>query len=278
MAKEELEDLKVEYEVDGNPIKLTMSIVKNYIVGSPNVEITIQEFKFFTELCKTRKLNPFLREAYLIKYSNSDPAKLVVGKDAILKRAVKNPQYDGREQGIIVLLDNGKVDFRSGTFKLKNEELVGGWARVYRKDISHPTEITVSFDEVAQKKGDGQLNSNWATKGATMVEKVALVRALRETFVEDLGGMIDEDEAWKDEIKNTQVDVSKKESLLKTYASLRSELTTRGYDFRSNENDEFIRLQADVKTQDAQSLDDEAMERLCDVYENIIKELDKLCN
>ena len=29
-----------------------------------------------------------------------------------------------------------------------------------------------------------------------MVEKVAVVRALRETFVEDLGGMIDEDEAW----------------------------------------------------------------------------------
>jgi len=30
-----------------------------------------------------------------------------------------------------------------------------------------------------------------------MVEKVAVVRALRETFVEDLGGMIDENEAWE---------------------------------------------------------------------------------
>ena len=35
---------------------------------------------------------------------------------------------------------------------------------------------------------------NWATKGGTMVEKVAKVRALRETFVEDLGGMYEADE------------------------------------------------------------------------------------
>lgn len=35
-----------------------------------------------------------------------------------------------------------------------------------------------------------------------MIEKVALVRALRETFVEDLGGMIDADEAWYEPPKN----------------------------------------------------------------------------
>ena len=63
----------------------------------------------------------------------------------------------------------------------------------------YTTYITVTFDEVAQRKSNGELNSNWANKGATMVEKVALVRALRETFAEDLGGMIDEDEAWTDE-------------------------------------------------------------------------------
>ncbi|MEF9968412.1 MAG: phage recombination protein Bet, partial [Longicatena sp.] len=140
-----------------------------------------------------------LREAYIIKYSDKVPAQIVVGKDAILKRAVKHPQYDGREQGVIVLTEDGEVIERNGTFKLPTDILVGGWAKVYRKDISHPTYITVNFDEVKQTKSDGSLNSNWSSKGATMVEKVALVRALRETFVEDLGGMIDEDEAWKTE-------------------------------------------------------------------------------
>lgn len=191
MSKEEL--MTVKYEIDGNEVKLTPSIVKEYITGG--VELSNSEYKMFVELCKVRKLNPFLKEAYAIKFGSS-PAQIVVGKDAILKRAILHPQFDGRKQGIIVQKEDGSIEHRKGTFKLPNENLVGGWATVYRKDTTHPTEITVSFDEVAQKKGDGSLNHNWANKGATMVEKVALVRALRETFVEDLGGMVDADEAW----------------------------------------------------------------------------------
>ena len=193
MSNEERQEVTVSYEVDGSQIKLTPSIVQNYIVGSDS-KITMQEFKFFTELCKVRKLNPFLKEAYLIKYG-SQAAQIVVGKDAILKRAILNKHFNGREQGIIILKDNEIIE-RKGTFKLKDEVLVGGWAKVYRKDWEYPVYVTVSFDEVAQHKTNGDLNSNWATKGATMVEKVALVRALREAFVEDLGGMIDADEVW----------------------------------------------------------------------------------
>lgn len=189
----EQKELAVIYEIDGNEIKLTMDIVQRFITG--NAAITLPEFKFFTELCKVRKLNPFLKEAYLIKFGNN-PAQIVVGKDAILKRAIMNKNFNGREQGIIVVNSEGKVEERKGTFRLPNEMLVGGWARVYRKDHDHPTEITVSFDEVAQHKSDGSLNTNWEKKSATMVEKVALVRALRETFAEDFGGMIDEDEMW----------------------------------------------------------------------------------
>lgn len=194
MNNEAKNELAVVYKIDDNEIKLTMAIVQNYIVGSDS-KITMPEFKMFTELCKVRKLNPFLKEAYLIKYGNQ-AAQIVVGKDAILKRAIKHPQFNGREQGIIVINDSGKIEERKGTFKLPEEALVGGWAKVYRKDWEYPTYISVSFDEVAQKKNDGKLNANWGTKGATMVEKVALMRGLRETFVEDLGGMVDENEVW----------------------------------------------------------------------------------
>ena len=185
--EKEKNELTVEYEVEGQKIKLTPSIVQQYIVGT-NAKITLQEFKLFTELCKVRKLNPFLREAYLIKYKEGTPAQLVVGKDAILKRAVLNTNYDGIESGIIIKKEDGTIEERQGTFKLEEEQLVGGWARVFRKDWTHPTYSSVSFNEVAQKTGQGQLNSNWANKGATMVEKVAKVRALRETFVEELSG------------------------------------------------------------------------------------------
>lgn len=211
--KEVKQEISVEFDVDGSHIRLTPSIVQNYIVGSDS-QITMQEFKFFTELCKVRKLNPFTKEAYLIKYGNQ-PAQIVVGKDAILKRAILNKNFNGRQQGVIILTDKNEVIERNGTFKLPTEKLVGGWAKVYRKDWDFPVYITVAFDEVAQKKKDGTLNSNWSEKGATMVEKVALVRALREAFVEDLGGMIDEDEAWlKEEPRATKTPITPQKDVL----------------------------------------------------------------
>ena len=187
-------EMTVVYEANGEKITLTPSIVQNFLVGDSGT-ITLQEFKFFTELCKARKLNPFLKEAYCIKFG-SQPAQIVVGKDAILKRAIIHPDYDGMESGVIVqVIETGEIIERKGTFYIKSEEkLVGGWAKVYRKNWKYPTYCSVEFYEVAQTKKDGQLNSNWAGKGGTMVEKVAKVRALRETFIEDLSGMYDADE------------------------------------------------------------------------------------
>ena len=191
-------EVAVIYDVDGEQIKLTPKIVQEYIVGT-DAQITMPEFKMFTSLCKARKLNPFLKEAYCIKYGKQ-PAQIVVGKDAVLKRAILNPNFDGIESGVIVQsIETGEVIERKGTFYIKAEEkLVGGWARVYRKNWTHPTYCSVSFDEVAQTKSDGSLNSNWTGKGATMVEKVAKVRALRETFVEELGGMYEAEEIGVD--------------------------------------------------------------------------------
>ena len=200
----------VKYKIDDSEIMLTPKIVQDYIV-SGNAQITLPEFKMFTELCKVRKLNPFLKEAYLIKFG-SQPAQMVVGKDAILKRAITNKAFDGREQGIIVLRTDGVIEERNGTFKTKDEVLLGGWAKIYRKDWKYPTYITVAFDEVSQKKSDGTINSNWATKGPTMVEKVALVRGLRETFVEDLGGMYDETEATFTEARSSTQQVPQKQA------------------------------------------------------------------
>lgn len=192
--KQELQNnLAVVYEADGQQIKLTPKIVQDYIVGT-SAQITMPEFKMFTELCKVRGLNPFLREAYCIKYSNKTPATIVVGKDAILKRAVLNPKYNGMKSGIIVTNENGEEKKRTGTFKLPDETLVGGWAEVFRKDWENSIEASVSLEEAIQRKSDGEPNSNWTKQPATMIEKVAKVRALREAFVEDLGGMYEAEE------------------------------------------------------------------------------------
>lgn len=199
-------EIVVKYEVEGQEVKLTPSIVQQYIVGT-EAKITMPEFKMFTELCKVRKLNPFLREAYLIKYSSRQPASIVVGKDAILKRAVLNAKYDGMKSGIIVLTENGEEKERKGTFKLPNETLVGGWAEVFRKDWENSIYCSVSLEESIQKKNDGTPNSNWTKQPATMIEKVAKVRALREAFVEDLAGMYEAEEVNVDlpEIKEETI-------------------------------------------------------------------------
>jgi phage recombination protein Bet len=185
-------ELEVVYSIGNDEIRLTPAIVQNYIVGN-NSTITLPEFKFFTELCKARKLNPFLKEAYCIKYGDQ-PAQIVVGKDVFLKRAILHPQYNGKETGVIVKTESGEVVEKHGCFVAPGETLVGGWAKIYRKDKDYPEYMSVSFDEVAGKKSNGDLNSSWKKQGATMVEKVAKVRALREAFIEEFQGMYVEEE------------------------------------------------------------------------------------
>ena len=86
--------------------------------------------------------------------------------------------------------ESGEIKYRDGAFYIKSkEELVGGWAEVYRKDYSHPIRVEVAFEEYARTTKDGKLMNNWATMPATMIRKVALVQALREAFPGEMSGM-----------------------------------------------------------------------------------------
>lgn len=172
---------------------LNIEIIKKYI----NDKATDEEAFWFLQLCKARGLNPFIKEAYLIKYSHTAPASMVVGKDAFTRKAEQNTQFDGLRAGIIVLTTNGNQDERVGSFMKKDEELVGGWAEVHRKDHKHPSVCKVSFAEY-NKPGQGGKQNNWDKIPATMIRKVALVQALREAFPSELGGMYDSSEMGVD--------------------------------------------------------------------------------
>lgn len=189
----DLMNQKMEYMVAGEKVELSPNVVKQYLVSGNPESVTMQEIVMFMNICKYNGLNPWLKEAYCIKYGSS-PATMVVGKNAYLKRAEVNPAYDGMEAGIIVVCEDGTVENRVGTFHLERETLAGGWARVWRKDRSHPTTVEVSFNEYAGRTKDGRLNSQWAMKPATMIRKVALVQALREAFPGDISGMYSEEE------------------------------------------------------------------------------------
>lgn len=179
---------EITYDANGKQVNLSVETVKNYLVSGDKDRVTNQEVVMFINLCKFSGLNPWLKEAYCIKYG-TEPATMVVGKEAFQKRAESHPSFDGCESGIIVIDGDGQIEYRKGSFKLSDDEIVGGWAEVWRKDKNHSTRIEVSFDEYAGRKKDGSLNSQWGKKPGTMIRKVALVQALREAFPNSFGGM-----------------------------------------------------------------------------------------
>lgn len=187
----------VEFQVNGESVKLTTTMVKNYLTNG-NGNVTDQEVAMFINLCKYQKLNPLIKDAYLIKYGNQ-PATIVTSKDAIMKRAMRNPNYAGHQAGVIVLNpETGELTNRTGAMVLPGEQVVGGWAKTYVKGYDVPIETTVGFDEYAGKKSDGTLNTMWASKPGVMIRKVALAACLREAFPEELQGMYASEETGTD--------------------------------------------------------------------------------
>lgn len=181
------------YLANGEEVRLSSAMVRKYLVSGDASAVTDQEVMMFLTLCKYQHLNPFLREAYLVKYGNQ-PATIVTGKDTFTKRAERNPKYKGKASGIIVQnAKGGAIEYRDGTLHLEGEKIVGGWAKVFIEG-REPEMTTVSFDEYVGRKKDGSINSQWAGKPATMIRKVAVVQALREAFPEDFGGLYSPEE------------------------------------------------------------------------------------
>ena len=188
-SKKQTTKNEVVFEANGSRVTLTPEIVRNYLVSGDKERVTMQEVVMFINLCKYNGLNPWLKEAYCIKYGN-EPATVVPSKEAFTKRAEEYPQYDGYKAGIVVYSeDSGEIERREGSMVIKGETIIGGFAEVFRKDRSHSYKAEVAFDEYAGRKKDGTLNRQWASKPGTMIRKVALVQALREAFPQAMSGM-----------------------------------------------------------------------------------------
>jgi phage recombination protein Bet len=173
-----MENEIVKYITTGGDIELSPEIIKAQLVP-PDSQITDQELGFFLQMCKYQKLNPFLKEIYIVKYG-AYPAAFVVGKDTFLRRAKRDETYLGHK---VAISDDGKT----------------AWAEVEVKGLKYPIRVDVEFDEYVGTKGDGTVNAMWTKKPKTMLKKVALVQALREAFPDALGQMYDEVEIDKEQ-------------------------------------------------------------------------------
>lgn len=173
--------MPVSFETAFGNVSITPDDVVRYLVkGGGNV--TEQEIKLFMELCKYQKLNPFVGEAYAIKFGND--FQMVVGYETYKRRAEESPEYAGRKSGIVVLRGDNIVQ-KEGTCLYPGEKLIGGWCKVYRirKGEKEETYKEVGLEEYDKKQ------ANWKTKPCTMIEKVAVSQALRAAFPKDYEGL-----------------------------------------------------------------------------------------
>ena len=157
-------------------VELTVDIVQQYI----NSDATKKQAFNFMAFCQANGLDPFKQEAHLIIFKGK--ATHVIGVDGNIKRAQEQPDYDGYEAGIIVRKEDGTVEEREGSFLLKEEDLLGGWCKVYREGITYPFVSKVTLEEYIQMNKEGKPNKIWATKPATMIAKVPTSQCHRKAY------------------------------------------------------------------------------------------------
>ncbi|BDE81315.1 hypothetical protein CE91St14_03430 [Porphyromonas somerae] len=199
-------EIKATYSVGGNEITLTPATVATYLTRG-NGKVTEQDVMLFISLCKFNKLNPFLNEAYLVKYG-TQPAQMITSKEAYFKRAEENQNFKGIRSGIIIGRQGQKdqpwqVLEVEGCFQAPGDVLLGGWAMVYRSDRDYPVVAKVNLNEYDKQQ------SVWNEKKSTMIAKIAKVQALREAFPTQLGAMYTAEEvAEYSEVPTTQVEAT----------------------------------------------------------------------
>lgn len=189
---------KFEFKAGSKEVSISAKDVYG-MLASGSIKPTYEETMLFIHTCKDLGLNPFLKDAYLMKYSERQGATIVVGKNAFMKRAESHNMYRGFQAGLIVETESGAIEQIEGSFVSKSTKVLGGWCKVYREDRENPFLVQVDINEYIGRKSNGEVNQQWATKQNTMIRKVAIVQCLREAFPQELSAMYVEEEFQKRE-------------------------------------------------------------------------------
>lgn len=150
-------------------VELTPKVIRDYFCKLA----TEQEIGLFINICKVSNLNPFKREAYLIKYGTA-PATIVTGYETYLRRAENNPNYGG---------------FKVWCEGSLEDDSLKACINVYRKDWIEPLYWEAPFNECVQKTSDGRPNRMWINRPTHMLKKTVIAQGLRLAFSKDVEGL-----------------------------------------------------------------------------------------
>lgn len=169
-----------------------------------------KDVNMFLHLCKASGLNPYVKDAYLLGYDSRDGPvfNIISSIKALEKRADAHPQFDGIQSGLVVVSDSGEIKDVAGAMRIPSHEIIGGWAKVWRKDHRLPHEARLELSVYSSGK------SRWLADPAGMIVKCSKAAAYREAFPTELGGIYtseEQDGMEQDGIGRDVRDVSGKE-------------------------------------------------------------------
>lgn len=142
-------------------------------IARRGTEASPDEFEWFLQVCTLRGLNPFLKEAYLMK-DRDGRINVLTGIDGFLKMAEESGQYQGITETTWMTDQQGHV--------------IGAKVGVWRRGFREPMwgESWLEEDELDTPV--------WRKRRRTMLQKTALARALRRAFPRSMAGLYTTDE------------------------------------------------------------------------------------
>lgn len=146
---------------------------------------TDSDLAMYLYRCKTLGFDPLSGELVLQKRIMKDGEvrlNFVTTRDAYLRKAEQNSEYQGINSGVVKEGDTFLIDSDSGTVKhsfgIKRGKILAGWAIVYHKNRK-PVIATADFVEYLNANASSPV---WRSMPSAMVQKVAEVAALRRQF------------------------------------------------------------------------------------------------
>ena len=190
-AKPEEKNVVSYHARDGQEIKLSLDIVRKYLVSGRPEYVTDQEIMLYLGTCKARGINPFAKECYLVKYTETDPAATIISIDYYRARARAQEDCRGWQSGIIVKTAQNLAIDRPGAVMFEGDTLLGGWfkAKPATWDIEHYW--SVPLNAFIKLTREGKPTRFWSEANQpSQIAKVAESQGLRRVWPDEFGGLM----------------------------------------------------------------------------------------
>lgn len=173
---------KIDADIFLDIKNLTIDIIKKLFITRKDVNITDEEIFLFLQICKTKKLNPILKQIYLIPYKGRYTACISI--DGYRSIGVATGEYEGQTTPLFCGPDGVWKEIWS-----ESRPPFAAKVGIYRKGFREP------LYKIAEWGMYGKAEGLWKSGGrAHMLAKCAECLCWRAAFPEELAGTFSREE------------------------------------------------------------------------------------